>query len=145
MLNVFVDRIMCPCGVACAVVIMFCLPLTPVTGSAKEKLKKVDYYGAIFSLAANIFILIPISSGGSTYAWSSPTVIVLLIFGIIFLVGFILVEWKVAPLPVMPLRLWTYRTTAITLGSTFFIGIIYFGNLFFLPCVLLLHLICCEV
>ena len=124
---------MCPCGVVCAVVIFFCLPLTPVTGSARQKLKKVDYYGAVLSLAANIFILIPISSGGTTYTWSSPTVIVLLTIGIITAIAFIIVEWKVAPLPVMPLRLWTYRTTAITLGTTFFIGMIYFSNLFFLP------------
>ncbi|KAK9899515.1 MFS general substrate transporter [Cystobasidium minutum MCA 4210] len=125
--------IMCPCGVVCAAVIFFCLPLTPVTGSARQKLKKLDYYGAILSLAANVFILIPISSGGTTFAWSSPTVIVLLIIGVFTAAAFIIVEWKVAPLPVMPLRLWTYRTTAITLGTTFFIGMIYFSNLFFLP------------
>lgn len=124
---------MCPCGAVCAAVIAFCLPLTPVTGSACQKLKKVDYYGAILSLATNVFILIPISSGGTTYAWSSPTVVVLLILGVVAGVSFIIVEWKVAPLPVMPLRLWTYRTTAITFGSTFFIGIVYFSNLFFLP------------
>lgn len=124
---------MCPCGAACLGVIMFCLPLTPVTGSAKEKLKKVDYSGAILSLAANIFVLIPISSGGSTFAWSSPTVIALLVIGIMLFIAFIVAEWKYAPLPVMPLRLWTYRTTAITLVSTFGIGMVYFGNLFFLP------------
>lgn len=93
--------IMAPCAVACAILVAF-IPLKPVHGSAKDKLKKIDYYGAFLSLAATIFVLIPISAGGTTYAWNSPTVVAMLVVGGVLWVSFILVEWKVARLPVFP-------------------------------------------
>ncbi|KRZ98577.1 uncharacterized protein AC631_05667, partial [Debaryomyces fabryi] len=36
----------------------------------REKFKKIDYLGFIFSSAGLILLLIPISGGGSTYKWS---------------------------------------------------------------------------
>lgn len=125
--------VMVPPGAAAALGIYLFLPLRGVKSNAKEKLKKIDYYGAILSLAATIFILIPLSSGGTIFAWDSAIVIALLVLGAVLVAAFVLVEWKVAPLPVMPLRLWTYRTTAIAIGTTFLWGMVHFTNTFMLP------------
>lgn len=94
--------VMVPPGAAAALGIYLFLPLRGVKSNAKEKLKKIDYYGAILSLAATIFILIPLSSGGTIFAWNSAIVITLLVLGAVLVAAFLLVEWKVAPLPVMP-------------------------------------------
>ena len=113
--------------------IIFFLPLKPVTGSFKSKLKKVDFLGAFTSLLATIFILVPISSGGSSFAWSSPLVIVLLVLGVVSLIIFIIIEWKVASLPIIPLRLLHHRSLAILTWISFLSGAYYYGNSYFLP------------
>ncbi|GEQ69304.1 hypothetical protein JCM33374_g2975 [Metschnikowia sp. JCM 33374] len=42
--------------------------------SNTAKLKKIDYIGIFFAAASLTLLLIPISGGGSTYAWNSPLV-----------------------------------------------------------------------
>lgn len=44
------------------------------------------------------------STGGSYFAWNSPFVITLLTIGSLLLVAFVVIEWKVAKLPMMPRR-----------------------------------------
>ncbi|KAI5479963.1 MFS general substrate transporter [Pseudohyphozyma bogoriensis] len=122
-----------PCNALCMLVVWKFIPLKPVTGSMKAKLLKVDYLGCLVSLAANIMILVAVSSGGSLYAWNSPTVIALFVVGGALWATFLLIEWKFAKLPIMPLRLFTYRSPGITFVSTWLIGYVYYGNLFYLP------------
>ncbi len=45
---------------------------------------------------------IPLSGGGVTYSWSSPIVIAMLVAGCVAAVIFVLYEWKLAPVPIMP-------------------------------------------
>jgi MFS family permease len=80
----------------------FILPSVKPTDGMKEKVKKIDYLGIITSAVALIFLLIPISGGGSYFKWNSSLVIALLSIGIVSAVLFILVEWKLARLPMMP-------------------------------------------
>lgn len=61
-------------------------------------MKKVDYAGSLISLAATISLLIPISWGGTQYAWDSAAVLVPLFLGVALLGLFIWVELKVATL-----------------------------------------------
>lgn len=68
----------------------------------REKLLKVDYLGSFLSLAGNLLILVAISGGGSSFTFDSPVFITLLIVGVLILVAFMLVEWRVSPLPVLP-------------------------------------------
>lgn len=137
-----------PCAAVCMLITVLFLPLKPVSGNAREKLAKIDYAGSILSLAANIFVLIPISSGGSTYPWNSAIVISMLVIGGLLWIAFVIVQWKFAKLPILPcelygakfcaiatpvqgcspvsstVRIWTYRTTALNLAATFLVGII---------------------
>ncbi|WRT69064.1 uncharacterized protein IL334_006047 [Kwoniella shivajii] len=126
-------RITTICGVLTMVLIHFIIPLKPVFGSMRKKLLQVDYFGVFLSSASIIFLLVPISGGGSTFAWSNPTVIALLVCGGLCAVLFVLVEWKLAKLPILPLRLFRMRTPTIVNIQSFFIGMIYFGNIFYIP------------
>jgi hypothetical protein len=57
-------------------------------------------------------VLLGLDFGGVTYPWTSATTISLIVFGA-FVVGiFLLVEWKVAANPIMPLRLFSTASTA---------------------------------
>ena len=78
------------------------LPTKPPVTRFREGLAKIDYAGVFASSTAVIFLLIPISGGGSYFSWDSPTVIAFLAIGSFFLLLFIVIEWKVAKLPMMP-------------------------------------------
>ncbi|CAK7199866.1 hypothetical protein SEUCBS139899_002552 [Sporothrix eucalyptigena] len=63
---------------------------------------KIDCAGVLSSSIAVIFLLIPISGGGSYFEWTSPMVISMLVIGVCAFVFFVVVEWKIARLPMMP-------------------------------------------
>lgn len=89
-------------GAICLVIDHFVLPLKPVTGSISKKLAKIDYLGIFLSAAATVLLLVPISGGGTTFAWSSATAIALLVVGALCAVAFIISQWKFARLPILP-------------------------------------------
>lgn len=91
-----------PLVVIVAVIAYFILPSNPLTGGFKEKAKKIDVLGLIFSTISLIFLMIPISGGGSYFAWDGALVISMLTIGAISGVLFVLTEWKFARLPMMP-------------------------------------------
>jgi MFS family permease len=92
-------------GAVCLVTDHFILPLKPVSGSIAKKLGQIDYLGIFLSAAATVLLLVPISGGGTTFAWSSPTAIALLVVGALCAVGFIVSQWKYARLPILPREL----------------------------------------
>lgn len=78
------------------------LPSKVPSAGIKESVKKIDYGGVLTSSIGVIFILIPISGGGSYFPWESPLVISMLTIGTISFVLFVFIEWKIAKLPMMP-------------------------------------------
>ncbi|RFU23870.1 hypothetical protein B7463_g12468, partial [Scytalidium lignicola] len=117
----------------CVPVLLAILPAKPITGTWQEKVLKIDFLGLGSSVVAMLFILIPVNSGGSIWAWSSPTVISLLVIGSLSLAIFLGAEWKFARLPMMPLRLFTSRSQAIVFLQNFLFGFVWQADLYFLP------------
>ncbi|KAI1311252.1 major facilitator superfamily domain-containing protein [Xylaria venustula] len=126
-------RVIAIAGVVVIVLVHFIIPLKPTQGSMVAKLKMIDYTGAVLSSAATIFLLVPISGGGSTFPWSSATVIALLVLGVVCLIAFLFAEAKIAKLPILPLRLFRMWTPSIIMLQSFLIGIIYYGNIYYIP------------
>jgi hypothetical protein len=93
---------LCGLSTTSGVLAFFLLPSTRLQGDTMTKLKKIDYWGTLFSSAAVVFLLVPISDGGVKFAWNSPTSISLLVVCSICALMFLVVEWKVAILPMMP-------------------------------------------
>lgn len=142
-------RVIAISGAVVVVFIHFIIPLKPVEGSMLAKIKMIDYTGIVLSSSGTIFLLIPISGGGSTFPWSSATTIALLVSGIVCLSAFLFVEAKVARLPVLPralalryrssntcisanmateiVRLFRMRTPTVIMTISFLIGMIYYG------------------
>ncbi|KAK1635821.1 major facilitator superfamily transporter [Colletotrichum phormii] len=116
-----------------AVTILFCLPLKHRPGNYGEKVKKIDYGGIALNMASTLLLLVPLSGGGVTYPWSSPFVVAGVVVGAVLAVLFVLYEWKLAKLPIMPLRLYQAPHCSALFGQTFLMGQAYFGNLFYLP------------
>ncbi|KAF9586538.1 hypothetical protein BGW38_002779 [Lunasporangiospora selenospora] len=122
-----------PFGAISILFISFNLDLPTPKGSFTDKLKRIDYYGSALLLGAVILILIPLSWGGSKYAWNSGLIIGLLVAGIVVVIIFILVEWKVPREPILPIHLFKIRNLWSTYGGLFFSGMSFFGILFYLP------------
>ncbi|KAJ5606312.1 hypothetical protein N7510_009093 [Penicillium lagena] len=112
-------------------VVAFVLPLKRVKGDVKGKLKKIDYLGCATMLISAILILLPISWGGTKYAWSSAGVIAPLVLGIVFFGIFVLIELKLAALPLIPMHIFKNTTVSGALGGAFFTGFMFYCNLYY--------------
>lgn len=91
-----------PLAAISAVIAWFLLPSTMSKSSIRGNVNKLDFGGVITSSLAIILLLIPISGGGSYFDWDSPMVISMLVIGSLSLIAFLIVEWKIAALPMLP-------------------------------------------
>ncbi|KAL3421986.1 hypothetical protein PVAG01_06142 [Phlyctema vagabunda] len=123
----------CPLAVVSGALVAFTLPPSKVHGELKDKVKAIDYYGVIFSSVAILLLLIPISGGGTYFEWSSPMVISMLTLGSVSMVLFVVVEWKFALMPMMPLHLFKIPAIFAILAQNFLFGIVYYSHLYYLP------------
>ncbi|KDN46024.1 hypothetical protein RSAG8_04531, partial [Rhizoctonia solani AG-8 WAC10335] len=122
-----------PISIACVGQLWWLLPQNKLSGNFLEKVRKVDFIGSLLSLASVVLILVPISGGGTYYSWHSALVITMLSVGSVLAVLFLLVEWRVAALPILPLHLFCVKNILIIYTTTILTGIIYYCNLYFLP------------
>src|SRR4051812_9532950 len=95
------------------------LKLNFVPTSMASKLRRVDWFGGFLFVASCTSLLIPITWGGTMYAWSSWRTLVPLILGAAGLIGFIFYEKFVASDPLIRLAIFTQRTAAVNYVGTF--------------------------
>ncbi|GAA5940767.1 hypothetical protein JCM10213_004307 [Rhodosporidiobolus nylandii] len=122
-----------PIAGASILAIVFFLPLKKVTGSMKEKLAKIDYGGALLTVAATVLVILPLNWGGTSFAWTSGPVLGCLISGCFTFVLFMLYEWKVARIPIVPPFIFKQRTVAAIFATTFMSGATVLCQLYYLP------------
>jgi EmrB/QacA subfamily drug resistance transporter len=94
--------------------------------------RRIDYLGAALLVAAVSAMLLVTVWGGSEYAWGSPTIIWLSVTAATLTVLFILRE-RVAPEPILPLRLFGNRVFSLTGAAGFIVGLAMLGGIVFLP------------
>ncbi|KAK5118595.1 hypothetical protein LTR85_008060 [Meristemomyces frigidus] len=110
------------------------LPTNMPKLNLRETLAKIDFLGLFFGTAAVILILIPISSGGHAGTqWDSPEVIAMFVVGGACLIAFLVVEWKFAELPMLPLDIFKKASVSAMLAQSFLLGAAYYSYLYFLP------------
>lgn len=93
---------------------------------------RIDYAGSVLISAAVTAILLVTVWGGQTYAWTSPSILLLVLLAVILTAGFIYREFK-TPDPILPLRLFRNRVFSIASGIGFLAGFSLFGAVIFLP------------
>lgn len=96
-------RLICPLALMEAGILLAVLPASTIPKeSLRAKLGKIDYGGIALSSSAILLLLIPISGIGSQFRANSPMVITMLTLGSVCGILFILNEWKLARLPMIP-------------------------------------------
>jgi EmrB/QacA subfamily drug resistance transporter len=92
----------------------------------------IDYLGtALVSVAAGGVVLAT-SLGGTTYAWTSPTILGLYAASALGAVGFVFVESRAAE-PILPLRLFADPVFSVIQVLAFVVGFAMLGAITFLP------------
>jgi MFS family permease len=110
---------------------------------------KIDYWGIITGSIAIVLILIPVSGGGTYFAWDSPMVITMLVIGGCCMLAFLFVEHRVALLPMMPCKflvtlvfremltrqvsLFKHTPVCVLLLQNLFLGIVFYSQTYYLP------------
>ncbi|KAL8287175.1 hypothetical protein RQP46_003627 [Phenoliferia psychrophenolica] len=122
-----------PLGAITIVIIWFLLPLTHVKGDVLSKVKQMDWLGTFLSLTMTVCLLVPVAGGGSTFAWDSAVVIALFCVSGVAAMAFVYVQAYVAKLPLLPMYLFKNFNICIILAQTFLVGIVYYGNIFYIP------------
>ncbi|KAJ2721144.1 hypothetical protein GGI07_004164 [Coemansia sp. Benny D115] len=120
------------CVVALVMIVML-LRIPRPKGSAKEKLKKVDFIGSLLCLAGVVILLLGLSWGGRDYAWKSTQVICTLVFGVFILILFVLYEWKVPQEPIVPVHMFNVRNVILTSAGNVLFGFAINGAIMFIP------------
>ncbi|TGO08381.1 hypothetical protein BTUL_0212g00200 [Botrytis tulipae] len=123
-----------PWLVVLSIMLFMVLPSSKMAAGTRAKLGMIDWIGVAVSVAAIVLLLVPLSQGGSTFAWDSSLVIAMLTIGVVTFAVFLAVEWKVAKLPIMPIHLFRNGLSCnILLVQNVLYGIVFWGNLFYMP------------
>jgi EmrB/QacA subfamily drug resistance transporter len=92
----------------------------------------VDYLGATLLVAGVSILLVWVSLAGTSFAWGSATSVFLIATGLLVVGAAVYVEARVAVEPVVPLRLFRDRTTALATVASVLVGIAMFGSTVYL-------------
>lgn len=119
-------------GIAFLIILFFLdieTPKTPLLAG----LGAIDWLGCLLIVGGTIMFLLGLEYGGVNYPWGSATVICLIIFGLVVIGLFFINEWKIAKYPIMPLRIFKYRSNIASLAICFIHGMVFISGAFFLP------------
>ncbi|EFA77096.1 major facilitator superfamily protein [Heterostelium album PN500] len=122
-----------PIGVIALVVVFFALKLQQEVIPFRKGIKRVDFIGTLTSVTCIIGFLLALSWGGQVYSWTSPIMIGLFVGTAVFLGVFILNEAKFTNDPIIPLELFTNRNYVLSILTSFFLGFIMFGVIYYIP------------
>lgn len=87
----------------------------------------IDYLGATLIMAGVSVVLIWVSLAGTEFAWASATTALMVGGGLALILAAVYVEARVAPEPVVPLRLFRDRTITLATAASVMIGVAMFG------------------
>lgn len=82
----------------------------PTVETLPQRLKKIDYAGAITVVSAVIAFLMATSLGGNIMPWSSPIVLTCFAISFVLSIAFCFIEAKFASHPLMPWEIISSRT-----------------------------------
>ncbi|GJE91548.1 MFS drug transporter [Phanerochaete sordida] len=122
-----------PMTVVSAIMVWFFMPLKPVEGDWRVKVRRVDWLGVALILASSTLIVLSLTWAGSEYSWDSPHVLVTLILGLAIAAAFVVWEWKGPRFPLLPLRIFKNSIVVGAAITQFINGFLTMVQVFYLP------------
>jgi EmrB/QacA subfamily drug resistance transporter len=102
----------------------------PAGGPSTER-RRPDLFGAIMGTAGLVLLVYGIAQT-ATYGWGSPQVLTPILVGVVNLVAFVVIEARVARIPLLPLGLFKSRSLSAANGSVLLISSVMFAIWFFM-------------
>lgn len=93
----------------------------------------VDWLGSLIMVSGVIMFLLGLEYGGISHPWDSPIVLCLLIFGALTIGLFFLIEWRLAPNPLMPLDVFSKKSNLAALGTCFCHSFVFISGNYYIP------------
>jgi hypothetical protein len=93
---------------------------------------RIDYLGMFAFVASTTLFLYGLTTGGTVKPWDSAGVLAPLIIGTIGLGLFIVVEWKFAKEPMVPIRIFSNRTANAGFFGAFIHGLVLWAFAYYL-------------
>ncbi|KAK1043777.1 hypothetical protein LTR74_018395 [Friedmanniomyces endolithicus] len=124
-------------GIAVAGIAIFYFPESNLRGyglSKSQIIKRLDIGGAFLSISGLTLFLVGLTAGGYNRPWSSAYVLCTLIIGFALMAAFVVWEWKIAKVPMIPRELFAgQRIVAMAYIVAFIAGMWYYALINFLP------------
>lgn len=108
------------------------IPFERTDKNLKTKLKRVDYTGVALIIAAVLCLLLPLNWGGTTYAWNSAVIIVLLCLCFVFIGALVFIELRALE-PILPMTLFLNREVALACAVNGLMGLVFTGCTYYVP------------
>jgi EmrB/QacA subfamily drug resistance transporter len=106
--------------------------MLPADLSPRQASRRIDWAGAFFISTAITTLLLTVEWGGSTFAWSSPQIIGLIIATLLLTGIFIWIEIN-SPAPLLPIDLFKNRTIAVVCIISTLFGFMMFAISYYTP------------
>ncbi|PKY08035.1 hypothetical protein P168DRAFT_262108 [Aspergillus campestris IBT 28561] len=98
-----------------------------------DGLRAIDWVGTLLIIGGTLMFLFGLEFGGINYPWSSPTVICLIVFGVLTWTLALLYEWKFAKYPVIPTRIFNNWHNVTILVICFCHSFVFIAGSYYLP------------
>ncbi|KAL3470749.1 major facilitator superfamily domain-containing protein [Aspergillus californicus] len=121
-----------PVIVVSTVLVAFTVKI-PAKQAQTDKIRRVDFIGAITLITALVLLLLGVNTGGNQLPWTHPLILTTLPLSAVVLAIFIYIEANHASEPIIPVRLLLNRTVLGACLTNWFSTMTVFGLLFYLP------------
>ncbi|KAJ5595215.1 Efflux pump dotC [Penicillium hispanicum] len=115
------------------ILLFFCLDVHNPKTRMMEGVRAIDWFGSLSVLGLTLMLLLGLDFGGETFAWSSPQVICLIVFGSLCSLLFVYSEKRLAKYPLMPLSLFARVSNIAALAVVFAHGFVFIGGEYYIP------------
>ncbi|POR35682.1 Putative transporter C3H1.06c [Tolypocladium paradoxum] len=122
-----------PLGGIAIAILAFVLKLHNPRTPVKQGLAAIDWVGSLFIIGGTLMLLLGLEFGGVQRPWVSATVICLIVFGVLTIALFILWEGYGAKYPLMPVSLFSHRTSIAAFSLSFVHAFTFMGGSYWLP------------
>jgi len=103
-----------------------------LASATRRREHTIDYVGAVLLTLALTALILFTSLGGTTYPWSSPIILGLIVTSLLAAGLFVAAERRASE-PILPLELFRNRNFVVASGVGLIVGISLFGSVTYLP------------
>ena len=115
------------------IAVYFRIDIAPPTGSAREKLARVDFIGALALITCVTLFILGMTLGGNILDWDDPLILTILPCSALVLAYFIYHETRTTKSAILPIHILLQRNPLSTSLTNWFMSMVAFSIMYNLP------------